>query len=335
MARIKPGAEEGGRRQLTFRQTLTLAKTAVTAWSDDYAPSMGAALAYYTMFSIAPLLLIVIAIAGLVFGADAARGEIVGQLTQMLGDEGAKAIAAMLSSARFSGENVVAAATSAVVLAVGATGVFCELQDNLDRIWRAPRSLNRGIWMLVRSRLLSFGMVLGIAFLLLVSLVVSAALAGLGKLWRPYFGGWEILAHAVDIAVSLGLVTVLFAMIYKFMPRVRIDWRDVWTGAFLSALLFSAGKILIGLYLGKSSVASAFGAAGSLVVVLVWVYYSAQIFLLGAEFTRVYSHTRGSRCQDGSASAEGAVVRSLAPHAKAVSRPPKRHAAALKRARGA
>jgi len=335
MARMKSGAGEGGTRQLTFRQTVTLAKTAVTAWSDDYAPSMGAALAYYTMFSIAPLLMIVIAVAGLVFGADAARGEISGQLSQMMGEDGANAITALLASARFSGENLVAAATSAAALAVGATGVFCELQDNLDRIWLAPRSLHRGIWVFLRSRLLSFGMVLGIAFLLLVSLVVSAGLAALGKVWRPYFGGWEMLAHAADIAVSLALVTVMFAMIYKFMPRVRIDWRDVWTGAFLSAALFSIGKVLIGLYIGKSSVASSFGAAGSLVVVLVWVYYSAQIFLLGAEFTRVYSHTRGSRCQDGSASAEGAVVRSLAPQAKAVSRPPKRQAAGLKRARGA
>jgi membrane protein len=267
-------------------------------------------LAYYTTFSIAPLLVIAIAVAGLVFGVDAARGEIVGQLRQLMGEEGAKAVEALLASVRFSGENLAATLISGALLLVGATGVFCELQDNLDRIWRSPRSLNKGIWGFLRARLLSFGMVLGIAFLLLVSLTASAALAAFAKFWRPYLGAWEIVAHGLDIVASLALVTLLFAMIYKIMPRPRIDWHDVWTGAFMSALFFSIGKVLIGLYLGRSSFSSMFGAAGSLVVMLVWVYYSAQIFLLGAEFTRVYSHTCGSRCDNESASAEGAVVKS-------------------------
>jgi len=174
--------------------------------------------------------------------------------------------------------------------------VFGELQNALDRIWRAPaRKKSAGWWNLLRSRLLSFGMILGIAFLLMVSLVVSAVLSALGRFWSPMFKEWETAAHLIDIGVSFGLVTVLFAMIYKLIPRVRIAWRDVWVGAAVTAGLFAAGKFLIGLYLGKSSVASAFGAAGSLVVMMVWVYYSAQIFLLGAEFTWVFAHTYGSR----------------------------------------
>jgi membrane protein len=297
VASLTVGANEGNRGEaLNPGSAWRIAKAAIRAWSHDYAPSMGAALAYYTMFSIAPLLMIVIALAGLVFGVEAARGELLGQLQQLMGEEGAKAIESMLASVRFSGESIPATLLSGGLLLVGATGVFCELQDNLDRIWRAPRSLANGIWALLRARLLSFGMILGIAFLLLVSLAASAALAALGKMWRPYFGGWELMAHMADIVLSLAMITLLFAMIYKIMPRVRIAWTDVWTGAFLSAVFFSIGKVAIGLYIGKSSFSSTFGAAGSLVVMLVWVYYSAQIFLLGAEFTRVYSHTNGSRC---------------------------------------
>jgi membrane protein len=182
-----------------------------------------------------------------------------------------------------------------ILLLIGATTVFGELQDALDRIWRAPKRSRGGLWELIRSRLLSFGMILGIGFLLMVSLVSSAALAALGKWWGPLFTGWEILAHLLNFFVSFALVTAVFAMIYKIMPRVHVDWQDVWIGAAVTALLFTIGKFLIGIYIGKSGVTSGFGAAGSLVVVLVWVYYSAQIFLMGAEFTWVYSHTFGSR----------------------------------------
>jgi membrane protein len=272
-----------------------LTKEAVSAWSDDYAPSMGAAISYYTLFSIAPLLLIVIGVAGLFFGEEAARGEIFGQLRGLMGDSGAEAVERLLQNANRPTEGSIATIVGIVVLLLGASSVFGELQNALDRIWRAPARQSGGWWKLLRTRLLSFGMVLGIAFLLMVSLVVSAVLSALGKVWGPAFKGWEIFAHMLDVVVSFGLMTVLFAMIYKFIPRVRIQWRDVWVGAAVTSLMFAAGKFLIGLYLGKSSVASAFGAAGSLVVMMIWVYYSAQIFLLGAEFTRVYAHTHGSR----------------------------------------
>jgi len=274
----------------------SLARQAVNAWIDDYAPSMGAALSYYTLFSIAPLLLIVTAVAGMAFGDAAARGEIFGQLRDLMGDEGAAAVEKLLQSAHRPQGGVVAAVTGVLVLLLGATSVFGELQNALDRIWRAPaREKSSGWWNLLRSRLLSFGMILGIAFLLMVSLIVSALLSALGKLWGPAFQGWENVAHALDTLASFAIITLLFAMIYKIIPRVRIRWRDVWIGAAVTAALFAAGKFLIGLYIGKSSIASAFGAAGSLVVMMVWVYYSAQIFLLGAEFTRVYAHTYGSR----------------------------------------
>jgi membrane protein len=279
-----------------FRQIRNLIGKSVAAWVDDYAPSMGAALAYYTLFSLTPLLLIAIAVAGLVFGEEAARGEIVAQIEGLIGREGAIAVQGLLESANEPAHGVVALVLSLVTLIVGATTVFAELQSDLDRIWRVPApATKRGLLTLLRTRLLSFGLVLGLGFLLLVSLVISAAIAALGKWWNGLFAGWEALLHALDFGLSLAITTFLFAMIYKFMPRARIPWRDVWVGAAVTALLFEIGKVLIGLYLGKASVASAFGAAGSLVVLLVWVYFAAQIFLLGAEFTWVYAHERGSR----------------------------------------
>jgi membrane protein len=183
-----------------------------------------------------------------------------------------------------------------VVLLVGATTVFGELQDALDRIWRAPaRAKTSGWWSLVRARLLSFGMILGVAFLLVVSLVASAAIAALGKWWGGWLAGWEAVAQAIDAGVGFALTTAVFALIYKVMPRVKVGWGDVWVGAAVTALLFTLGKFLIGLYIGKTGVASGFGAAGSVAVIFVWVYYSAQIFLVGAEFTWVYARRMGSR----------------------------------------
>lgn len=280
---------------MTMKSVWILIKAAASSWSDDYAPSMGAALAYYTLFSIAPLLLIVISVAGLVFGVEAARGEIVGQLQDLMGRQGAEAVQGLLESVNQPAQGVTATIVGAVLLLIGATTVFGELQDALDRIWRAPKRDTGGLWSLLRARLLSFGMIMGIGFLLMVSLVVSAALAALGKLWGPLFAGWEALAQALNFAVSFAFTTTVFAMIYKIMPRVKVAWADVWIGAAVTALLFTIGKFLIGLYIGKSGVTSAFGAAGSLVVVLVWVYYSAQIFLMGAEFTWAYAQTYGSR----------------------------------------
>ncbi|MDQ2762582.1 MAG: YihY/virulence factor BrkB family protein [Pseudomonadota bacterium] len=273
-----------------------LIKGAGSAWVDDYAPSMGAALSYYTVFSLAPMLLIVIGVAGLVFGQDAARGALMQQLSGMMGANAAKAIQDILASASKPSEGAVATVVGVVVLLIGATTVFGELQDALDRIWRVPaKDKPSGIWGLLRSRLLSFGMILGIAFLLMVSLVASTAVSALGKWWSPFFGGWEVLAQGVTFLFGLVVTAVGFALIYKFMPRARVRWHDVWIGAVVTSVLFSLGRFLIGLYIGKSGVASAFGAAGSLIVVFVWVYYSAQIFLLGAEFTWVYATKFGSR----------------------------------------
>ena len=271
---------------MDLRQGARLALRAVRAWSDDYAPSMGAALSYYALFSIAPLLLIVIGVAGYFFGEQAARGEIYGEIAALIGPDGAHAVEGLVAAARRPQSGVLAMIVGTVLLVAGASTVFGELQNALDRIWRAPEQKAKGWWTLIRTRVASFGMILAIAFLLMVSLVFSAVISALGDWWG---------LHIFDIVASFALMTVLFAMIYKILPRVRIAWGDVWIGAAVTSALFAVGKWAIGLYLGRSSVASAFGAAGSLVVVMVWVYYSAQIFLLGAEFTRLYAEERGSR----------------------------------------
>jgi membrane protein len=273
-----------------------LVKAAVSAWSSDYAPSMGAALSYYTVFSMAPLLVIVIAIAGAVFGQEAARGEVFGQLRGLMGDNAARAVEALLDSVSRPGNGILSAGIGVGVLLIGATTVFGELQDALDRIWRAPaRDRSGGLWGLVRSRLLSFGMILGIAFLLMVSLVLSAVISALGHWWSSAFIGWTVLLQLVNVVAGFALTTVVFAMIYKFMPRVEVHWLDVGLGAATTAVLFTVGRFLIGFYIGRSGIASGFGAFGSIAVIFVWVYYSAQIFLLGAEFTWVYAKTFGSR----------------------------------------
>jgi len=273
----------------------SLIKMSVASWRRDYASSMGGALAYYTLFSIAPVLIIVIAVAGFFLGAEAARGEIVTQLRGLLGDDGAAAVQGLLESASEPEEGLFATLSSIALLILGATTIFAELQTDLDRIWRVEAKSPGGLWSLVRGRLLSFGMVLVLAFLLLVSLVISAALAVLGKWWGGWFEGWAVLLEILNFVVSFAITTGLFALIYKYLPRAEIAWHDVWIGAAVTALLFAIGKFLIGLYIGRSGIASGFGAAGSFVVLLIWVYYSTQIFLLGAEFTWVYTHERGSR----------------------------------------
>lgn len=281
---------------ITVKQIFSLIKTAALSWVDDYAPSMGAALSYYTLFSIAPLLLIVISVAGLVFGQDAARGEIFGQLNAFMGSEAAAGIQSLLESVNTPTGGAIGTATGILLMLIGATSVFGELQNAMDRIWRAPaRDKSTGLWGLIRARLLSFGMILSIGFLLMVSLVLSAVLAALGRWWSPVLGGWETVAQGINYILGFGITMLAFAMIYKIMPRVKIDWRDVWIGAGVTAFLFTAGKFLIGFYIGQSGVVSGFGAASSIVIVLIWVYYSAQIFLIGAEFTWVYAHMFGSR----------------------------------------
>ena len=278
----------------SWKQGWQLTKSATQAWSDDYAPSMGAALSYYTLFSIAPLLLIVISVAGMIFGEKAVQGELTGSLQFLMGEAGAKAIEGLLTSVSEPKEGIVATVIGIFVLLLGATTVFGELQNSLDRIWRAPaRKDASSLWRLLRSRLLSFGMILGMAFLLMVSLVLDTVLQALGKMWGT--GAFEAIGQALNMVVGFAITTTIFAMIYKLLPRAKVAWHDVWVGAAVTAVLFTLGKFLISLYIGRSAVASSFGAAGSLVVVMIWVYYSAQIFLLGAEFTWVYSHSHGSR----------------------------------------
>lgn len=276
-------------------QLFALCKDAVTAWIDDFAPSMGAAISYYTMFSLAPLLVIVIAIAGALFGAEAVQGQIAAQLSGLIGQDGALAVQGLIRSASSPARGLIAGSISIVVLIVGATTVFAELQSALDRIWHVPeRAKPHGLWGVLRARVLSFGLILGLAFLLMVSLIVSAALAALGTWSVGLFPGFELLLQGINVLVSLAILTLLFAMIFKFMPSAPITWPDVWIGAVVTAVLFEIGKVLIGVYLGKSGVNESFAAAGSLVVLLAWVYYAAQIFLLGAEFTKVYANAHGS-----------------------------------------
>jgi len=263
------------------------------AWIDDYAPSMGAALSYYTLFSLAPLLVMIIAIAGMVFGQDAAQGAIIAQLQSIMGKEGATAVQGLLQAAREPSTGIVASITGAVLLLLGATAIFAELQTDLDRIWRVPaKEKPSGLWGWLRSRVLSFGLVLGLAFMLMISLVVSAALAATGEWLSGGAEAMSVMANVLNFIASLALFTVLFAMIYKIMPTATISWHDVWMGSAVTALLFNVGKSLIGLYLAKSSVASGFGAAGSFVILVAWFYYSAQIFLFGAEYTWVYANSK-------------------------------------------
>lgn len=285
-----------GNQAMIFRDILYLFKAAAVNWVHDYAQSMGAALAFYTMFSIAPLLLIVISIAGFFFGEQAARGEIYAQLQTMLGTSGALAVQGLLESAGKPAESMMATLFGLIFLFIGATSVFAELQDALNRIWRAPQKAKiSGLWSLLRARLLSFGMILGIGFLLTVSLAFSAGLAAVSKWLDPHATGWATVENTSEVTLGVLLATAVFAMIYKTMPRVRIHWKDVWVGAMVTSLLFITGKALIGAYLGRSGISSHFGVSASLIIVLLWVYYSAQIFLFGAEFTWVYSHKFGSR----------------------------------------
>jgi len=281
---------------VTIRHVFALLKRAAVAWNDDDASSMGAALAYYTLFAIAPLLVMVIAAAGLVVGRNAAQSHIFDQLRNLTGDAGVAAIEQLLKGASSSTTGVVTAIAGTAILLFGATSVFAELYGDLNRIWRTP-SLPRagGLVHLIRTRILSFGMIFGLGFLLLVSLVVSAALAAAGEWWGSRFTAWTITVKVVNEALIIATITVAFAMIQKYLPRASIAWRDVWVGAAVTAVLFESGKFLIGLYLGGTYITSTFGAAGSLVVFLVWVYFSAQIFLLGAEFTWVYAYRHGSR----------------------------------------
>ncbi len=268
--------------------------TALRAWWDDDALRLGASLAYYTLFALAPILLVATAVAGLVFGAEAARGQIVGQLDQLVGPDGAGAVQSLLEGASHQRAGILATVLGGITFVVAATGAFLELQAALNTIWRVkpnPRANLRGF---VVDRLRSFSLVVAIGFLLMVSLAVTAALAAFNA-WLAHRSPSIPLAWSgVNVLASIVVTTALFALLYRFLPDVRLRWRDVTTGAFVTAVLFTIGQQLIGLYLGQSSVASSYGAAGSVMILLLWVYYSCQILLLGAEFTRVYAQRHGA-----------------------------------------
>ncbi|MGZ5062562.1 MAG: YihY/virulence factor BrkB family protein [Usitatibacter sp.] len=277
---------------LSLAGAWSLSKRSAKAWVDDSAPSMGAALAFYTLFSLAPVLLLALSIAGFFMDRNDAQNALVAQLTAMVGAKAALGIEGLLDAAGTRDDGRLPGIIGLVTLAAGATTVFAELRSDLDRIWRVRAPKASGTWDFVRARLLSFGLVVSIGFLLMVSLVASAAVSALGDRW---FAGSAALVRGGEFAASFVLITALFATIFKLLPTPRIAWGDVWIGAAVTSLLFWAGKFLIGLYIGKAAVGSTFGAAGTLVVVVVWVYYSAQIFFLGAEFTREYALHHGSK----------------------------------------
>ena len=270
----------------------------LTSWIDHRGASKGAALAFYTLFSMTPILVLAIAVAGYVFGAEAAQGEIVAQVQGLVGPNGAQAIQALLAAARDPVSGLVATLVASVLLLLGATSVFAELKGSLDEMWGIHKPRQSAFSVLLRTRLLSFGMVLVLAFLLLVSLVVSAALAMLERYAGGVLGSSAAALATTSSLVSFGVIACMFAVIYKTLPDASLSWRDVWIGAAFTAGLFSLGKYAIGLYLGNSGVASSFGAAGSVIALLLWVYYSAQIFFLGAEFTRQYALWFGSLQHD-------------------------------------
>jgi membrane protein len=271
------------------QKMISLLKQTFWKWSEDKAPRLGAALAYYAVFSIPPLVLLVIGIIGLVYHGDV-TGAIQRQLGTLIGESTART---MMETGRQQSSNggVIAAIVGIVLLLFGASGVFGELQDALNTIWRVQAKKSGGVMVIIKDRFLSFTMVLGIAFLLLISLILSAVIAAIGG-WLP---GGEAVGHIIELALSFGVTTLLFAMIFKILPDVKLSWNDVWIGSIVTAVLFTAGKFAIGLYLGKGSIGSAYGTAGSVIVMIVWIYYSAQILYFGAEFTHVYASRYGSQ----------------------------------------
>jgi membrane protein len=294
-------------------------KDIATQWLEDEPFQLAAALSYYTLFSLAPILIIAIAVAGLFFGHEAATNQIVHTLQSLVGQESAKAIQEMIQNASSKPKTgIISTVLGIGVLIFGAGGVVGQLQSSLNRIWGVTSKPGRGIWSFMWERFVSLAMVLGVGFLLLVSLVITTILTHLTLYIGSLIGGAAIIAYLLDLVVSFGFVTILFAMIYKFLPDVRIQWKDVWIGAALTSFLFTLGKFLIGLYLGTSGVTSSFGAAGSLITVLLWVYYSALIFFFGAEFTQIYASRYGS----GVVPAENAVPIAAIPECERRESPP-------------
>ena len=277
------------RAHITPRVAWSLLEETCSEWYADRAPRLGAALAFYTVFALAPGLILIIGLAALFLGKEAAQGQIVSQVQDLAGVAGAQAVQAAIESARNAGGSLLATSLGAITLLFALWGVFGELQDALNSIWGVEERAGQGMFAIIKRRLCSFTMVVGVGFLLAVSLILSAALTGFSRYLERRLDLPVDFLQVANFVVSFIVITLLFAMTYRILPDVKIDWRDVWLGSLLTALLFVIGKTLIGLYLGRTGVASAYGAAGSLVVILLWVYYSALIFFFGAEFTRVYS----------------------------------------------
>jgi membrane protein len=278
------------------RQILFLLKDTIKEWLEDDAPQLAAALAFYSILSLVPLIIITLAITGFFFGEEAARGELVNQIDGLVGSEAAKGIQEILAStAREEKTGIIATIFGVITLLVGASGIFAQLQGALNHIWNVEKKKGSGIITVIRTRLLSFTMVFASGFLLLTSLIISAVLTALGNYASELAPGFPLLMQLINQLVSLGIISLVFACIFKYLPDVKISWKDVVAGALLSAILFNLGKFGIGLYLGKSAISSSYGAAGSLVVMLIWVFASSLILLFGAEFTQVYSHRYGSR----------------------------------------
>ena len=268
-------------------------KEAAGSWSRHKDSRQGAALAYYSVFSLGPIIVIAIAVAGLFFGREAVSGQVASSITGMLGDTGAKAVQAMLADAGRPRQGLLATFLGIGALLFAAIGVVVQLKDALNTVWEVGDLPGRGLWHFIRSYVVSLAAVLALGFLLLVSLVVTAGLAAFGKFASPHMQEWVL--HLVSVLVSLSVISVLFAMMFKWLPDAEVDWYDVWLGAIITAVLFEIGKSAIGFYIGKQGLDSTYGAAASIVVVLIWVYYTSQIILLGAEVTHAFAKRRGSR----------------------------------------
>lgn len=285
------------RMRLSLKAIWNLLKSSVTEWVDDKAPRLGAALSFYTAFAIPPLFMIAIFIASLVFNPDAVRSQMFSEVGGLIGEKAAQAIESAMAAQYQSHRGTFASVAAIITLVLTATGLFIELQDALNTIWKVEAKPGHGMVGFVRIRLMSFAMVVGIAFLLLVSLVVSAALAAFSKYISELLPAVGVLSVIANDLVSFGVITVLFALIFKILPDVKIAWRDVWVGGAVTSFLFTVGKFLLGWYLGRSTTVSAYGAAGSIILILLWVYYSAQILFFGAEVTKVYATRFGAKAK--------------------------------------
>jgi membrane protein len=280
---------------MSIHQVLSLGKQTCSRWSEHNAPRLGASLAFYSILSFAPLLVLITGVIALVFGNQSAHGALINEARQVIGTRGAETVDSLLKNAQKPASGIFASVIAFITLLFGASGVFTELQDALNIIWDATQNAASGFIGLIKQRLFSFGMVLSVGFLLLVSLIISAGLDALGHAFGQLLPLPPIVLQAINFIISLAVITLLFALMFKYVPAARIAWSDVIVGAIGTALLFTLGKLLLGIYLAKATVAAVYGAAGSLVAVVVWIYYSAQIFFFGAEFTRVYAENHGSQ----------------------------------------